>query len=375
MRLRKLPLVLAALIASWGLSVGAPAKAAQGSGCMPVTGIISGFAFSTDVSAGIAALISSNSGATAPATDCSGLPVTGQVWLDTSTAPNALRYYDGASWLPIGYLDGTNHLFLPALGGGSVSVASAATTDICANKSTFQTITGTASISAFGTACSIGQMRLLLLSGTPTLVHSANLLLPAGGSNIVAQSGDRVLAVYAGAGVWTVGPYQRADGSALTPPVQGITGQMMQWLGAFCPSGWAEADGATFPRSNAALFAVLSTNYGAGNGTTTANLPDMRGRFARGWDHGAGNDAGRVLATYQGDALGSHSHTINDPGHSHTFEETPFASGPAAIENIPFVGGGTIVTTSTSTTGITINATGAVETRPKNLAITYCVKL
>ena len=57
----------------------APASgiAAQGSGCIPTTGLLPGLTLVNGVNAGLAALISSNSGASQPTTDCSGAPVVG----------------------------------------------------------------------------------------------------------------------------------------------------------------------------------------------------------------------------------------------------------------------------------------------------------
>lgn len=50
----------------------------------------------------------------------------------------------------------------------------------------------------------------------------------------------------------------------------------------------------------AALFAAIGTTFGAGNGSTTFNLPDLRGEFLRGWDDGRGADTGRVFGSSQG---------------------------------------------------------------------------
>src|SRR4051794_37168899 len=111
------------LLALAFLSLASPVNAAQGSGCMPTTGTVSGLTMAQDINSGIAALISSNSGGTSPVTDCSGVPIKGQVWLDTSMTPNALKQYDGATtWTVIGYLDAANHLFAPPIGGGVSSV-------------------------------------------------------------------------------------------------------------------------------------------------------------------------------------------------------------------------------------------------------------
>ena len=66
------------------------------------------------------------------------------------------------------------------------------------------------------------------------------------------------------------------------------------------PAGWLKADGAAISRTTyAALFAAIGTTYGIGNGTSTFNLPDLRGEFLRCTDDGKGVDAGRVLGSSQ----------------------------------------------------------------------------
>lgn len=63
-----------------------------------------------------------------------------------------------------------------------------------------------------------------------------------------------------------------------------------------------------------ALFAKIGTAWGAGDGATTFNIPDARGRFPRGFDDGAGRDPGRVFGTYQLDALQQMTGTLTSGG-------------------------------------------------------------
>jgi len=66
------------------------------------------------------------------------------------------------------------------------------------------------------------------------------------------------------------------------------------------PDGWLKANGAAVSRTTySTLFAAIGTTWGAGNGSTTFNLPDLRGEFVRGWDNNRGVDTNRNLATYQ----------------------------------------------------------------------------
>ena len=70
------------------------------------------------------------------------------------------------------------------------------------------------------------------------------------------------------------------------------------------PVGWLKANGAEVSRTTYSnLFAAIGTRYGGGDGSTTFNLPDLRGVFLRGLDDGKGVDAGRVIGSEQGDAI------------------------------------------------------------------------
>lgn len=124
--------------------------------------------------------------------------------------------------------------------------------------------------------------------------------------------------------------------------------------------GFLEIDGsvksiAAFPD----LAAFLGTAFNLGNeGAGNFRLPESRGEFLRGWDHGRGVDPGRAIGTYQTDDFKSHTHLL----------------GPNSAINTP--GGGTFWNggvNGTSSTGPTA-ATGGTETRPRNLAVMWCIK-
>jgi len=91
------------------------------------------------------------------------------------------------------------------------------------------------------------------------------------------------------------------------------------------PLGWLKANGALINRvTYAGLFAVIGTTFGAGDGSTTFALPDLRGEFLRGWNDGrAVVDAGRAFGSLQTDGLKTHDHTFSatsggiSAGHTH----------------------------------------------------------
>lgn len=83
-----------------------------------------------------------------------------------------------------------------------------------------------------------------------------------------------------------------------------VVGEVAFFARTTPPSGWLKANGAAVSRTTyAALFAAIGTTFGAGDGRTTFNLPDLRGEFLRCLDDGRNIDRGRRLGTAQGDAI------------------------------------------------------------------------
>lgn len=79
-----------------------------------------------------------------------------------------------------------------------------------------------------------------------------------------------------------------------------LVGEVGFFARATPPSGWLKANGAAVSRTTyAALFAAIGTTFGAGDGRTTFNLPDLRGEFLRGLDDGRNIDPNRRLGSWQ----------------------------------------------------------------------------
>lgn len=124
----------------------------------------------------------------------------------------------------------------------------------------------------------------------------------------------------------------RYDGKRLlnTDDLLGMvpSGTVLYFAGSAAPAGWLKANGAAVSRTAyAALFAAIGTTYGAGDGRSTFNLPDLRGEFLRGWDDGRGVDTGRVFGSAQAHALQSHQHGLamaaDGAGDDLWFEQVP----------------------------------------------------
>lgn len=83
-------------------------------------------------------------------------------------------------------------------------------------------------------------------------------------------------------------------------PFLARTGSIELWSNPVPPAYALECDGAAYSRTDyKALFDVIGTAFGAGNGSTTFNVPDFRAEVPRGWDHGRGIDSGRILGSSQ----------------------------------------------------------------------------
>ena len=98
-------------------------------------------------------------------------------------------------------------------------------------------------------------------------------------------------------------------------------GSIQAFAGANAPTGWLLCDGSAVGRAEyPELFSTLGTAYGAGNTTTTFNIPDLRGRVPAGKDNMGGTAAGRLTSAVSGvsgTALGSSGGSQNIPDHSH----------------------------------------------------------
>ncbi len=99
--------------------------------------------------------------------------------------------------------------------------------------------------------------------------------------------------------------------NALVIPPGVPAGTIFYFAATNPPTGYLVCDGSQVSRTNyAALFSAVGTTFGAGDGTNTFTLPDLRGEFVRAWDTGAGLDTGRVFGSVQADELASHNHNI-----------------------------------------------------------------
>jgi microcystin-dependent protein len=188
--------------------------------------------------------------------------------------------------------------------------------------------------------------------------------------------------------VGTSGNVLTSDGSAWvsSAPNYVPTGVMMMWGTASAPTGYLLCNGAAVSRSTySALFAVLGTTYGSGDGSTTFNVPDFRDRFpvGAGTTYSANSTGGSANAT-----LVSHTHTATstDAGHTHNIQVSNISgaslddrlAGSGADYGIANVNdSGTNVKSSTASITTTISTEGSSGTNanlPPYLGVYFIIK-
>ena len=100
------------------------------------------------------------------------------------------------------------------------------------------------------------------------------------------------------------------DGSGLTGVGGGVpAGAVFHFAMNTCPNGYLKANGAAVSRTTySTLFTAIGTTFGAGDGSTTFNIPELRGEFIRSLDDGRLVDTGRTLGSTQTGSVESHSH-------------------------------------------------------------------
>ena len=360
----------------------------------------------TDINNILDAIRTSNSGSSDPSN-----PVKFMLYGDSSD--DILKVYDGSAFKNIGDVGEDNLGLLLRSGGTMTGViladdASGASTPALAFDGDPDTGIFRKSANTIG----------LSTAGTERAVVDDN------GITIQAQ-GDIRLAD-SDSSNWVALQAASAIGSNVTftlPSADGSDGQMLKTNGSgtlsfttvqgvpsgavFClavsavPADYLECNGQSVSKTTyAALFAVIGETYG-GSGSNF-NVPDLRGEFVRGWDHGRGVDSGRSIANSQGDQNESHTHgdgslsgsTNTQGNHYHNYTDDDHQGQASKLAAIGVsrqssmggggsTGGDTQYGWRTNTTGnhthtVSISgstaSSGGNETRPRNIAMMYIIK-
>lgn len=188
-----------------------------------------------------------------------------------------------------------------------------------------------------------------------TATQATTILNPVVGDS--GSGGTKGLVPAPAAGDAAAARFLSAAGTwAAAVPVGSVT----MYAANTAPSGWLECNAAAVSRTTyAGLFAAIGTVFGTGDGSTTFNLPDMRGEFARGWDNGRGIDPARAFGSAQADELEAHVHSVQPPAASDDTASGLTTTGTGGVETI---------------TPYNTASTGGSETRPRNIALMFIIK-
>lgn len=136
------------------------------------------------------------------------------------------------------------------------------------------------------------------------------------------------------------------------------------------PTGYLAASGQAVSRTQyPELFAAIGTTYGAGDGSTTFNLPDLRGEFVRGLDGGRGVDPGRTIGSAQAHDWKGFSQT-NTLHNTYSYSHGPVNMGKSTSTHIGnlFIGYWSAPAAALGTMW------DGSEIRPRNVALLACIK-
>lgn len=280
-----------------------------------------------DLNSAFVALASNSSGDAAPTTTYAN-----QWWYETDTNTLKLRNEANNAWIPICVLDQSNNNVLSV---------------------TTQGLTlGATAITASGADINVldGLARGSIIYGNNSSVTSE---LVKGGAGTVLTSDGTDISWAAGGGAVPTGTviYHAAN----TPPTDFI-----------------KANGAAISRTTYSdLFTAIGTTFGVGDGSTTFNVPDLRGEFPRGWDDSRGIDSGRAFGSAQTDAMQGHRHNTTLDGN---YFKNDGILGPGSNGWSDQPSGGQTKTGNPTTDGSNGTPRTAAETRPRNIALLACIK-
>lgn len=219
----------------------------------------------------------------------------------------------------------------------------------------------------------------IIISGT--LTANVNLIFPAWIKSWVVHNnctGNFTITcrTASGSGVVVIpGLVSRlfCDGVNISDETYNPNNDMVGMVSAFAansaPTGWLSANGSLVSRvTYARLFSRIGTTFGAGDGSTTFALPDMRGEFVRGWDNGRGVDSGRAFGSWQKGSV-----IVGDDGVA-GINVASYNVADKTIVGLDLGGSETYqISTATGLSELRGN-TFYGYARPRNYALLYCIK-
>lgn len=161
--------------------------------------------------------------------NATSLIIPGGLSIATAAGDRALVVHEGSgNWRVIEFIRANGHPLVCA----RVTIASAGTTDLGSTLAQAVAISGTTTITSFGSTAPTGATKEGVFTGALTLTHNATSLILPGGKNIATAAGDTFRAVHEGSGNWRVTSYVRAHGYPLATGVATINAASVIDLGS-----------------------------------------------------------------------------------------------------------------------------------------------
>ena len=314
-------------------------------------------------------------GTSAPAT-----PYNGQLWVDTSTSPPILKVWNGATFSVVSFQPGSSVITSPSATAPSNPVLGQLWQDTSQTPDELKMYDGTnfVRVDPDGITQAAADLRYLQI----TAAASTYLALSGG-----TLTGDLTLTGAPTTDNMAATKKYVDDEIAAIPSASDLTpaGTVIWTARSTAPTGYLKANGAAVSRTTyATLFSAIGTQFGAGDGSTTFNLPDLRGEFVRGLDDGRGIDAGRTLGSTQADQNKQHNHggTTSTASLTGTFTPGSHVTNPTGV----FSDGGNVGSPEEGdfnngrridldvSHSHTISNDGGTESRPRNVALLGCIK-
>jgi microcystin-dependent protein len=261
---------------------------------------------------------------------------------------------------------------------GAMAIQTSGTTAIAISNAQVVSLTNPLLPASGGTGLSSLGTGVATFLGTPS---SANLLAAVTdetGTGALVFAASPTLSGTPLAPTASVGTNTTQIATTAFVQAAGLVGEIKMWGTASAPTGYLLCDGSAVSRTTyAALFAVVGTTFGVGDGSTTFTLPDYRGRTPIGVSGSyalasTGGSANAVVVSH------AHSASVSDPGHSHLETYYSATGGGYGLQAGPNDFAAT-KQTGTSVTGISVavgvaGVSGVGANLPPYLAINFIIK-
>jgi microcystin-dependent protein len=221
--------------------------------------------------------------------------------------------------------------------------------------------------------------RVYAFTNNTTGNFTVTLQRNSAGTTVVAPQGRTILIILSSTGVT-----QLTDAGTPLGQIAAFATDATANLPASV-TGWVLADGRALSRTTyAALFSAIGTYYGAGDGSSTFNVPNLLGAFIRGWNNldAAKPNYATAVGAIQTSANLAHTHTgttTTNGDHTHNVGTWAVVSGGSGVFTIQR-DDPTVNPSQTSTSGahnhtFTTDSSGGTEARPYNMTLAYYIRV